>query len=525
MKKFGQFLLVSALSAALLAGCGGSKKAESSAAGSSEAKTESTAASGQKLKVVTTIFPEYDWAKAVLGDKAENAELTLLLKSGVDLHSFQPSAEDIAKISEADLFIYVGGESDGWVDDALKEAKNKNMKVINLMEVLGDKAKEEEMKEGMQESEHEHEHEHSHGKEVSTFEDSEVKDRSLSDWKGEWQSAYPLAKSGALDEAFKEKAEKTGKMTAEEYKAYYLKGYETDIAKINIDGDTISFTDESGKEVKSAYKYLGTYIQNWSMGTKAAMYRFEAEDKNSGAPIYVEINDHMIEPAEPEHFHIRFSNESFDAIKDPESYWPTFYPAAMTAEEVNDELAGHDHHEETEYDEHVWLSLKNAELYVNKIAEDLSALDAANTENYKKNAEAYNKQLSELDTQYADVVKNAANKYLLFGDRFPFRYLVDDYGLDYSAAFVGCSADTEASFETVRFLAEKVDEKKLDSILVIENSDQKIANTIQQNTQEKNQKILVLDSMQSVTEKNIADGETYLGVMQKNLEVLKQALK
>ena len=525
MKKFGQFLLVSALSAALLAGCGGSKKAESSAAGSSEAKTESTAASGQKLKVVTTIFPEYDWAKAVLGDKAENAELTLLLKNGVDLHSFQPSAEDIAKISEADLFIYVGGESDGWVDDALKEAKNKNMKVINLMEVLGDKAKEEEMKEGMQESEHEHEHEHSHGKEVSTFEDSEVKDRSLSDWKGEWQSAYPLAKSGALDEAFKEKAEKTGKMTAEEYKAYYLKGYESDIAKINIDGDTISFTDESGKTVKSAYKYLGTYIQNWSTGTKAAMYRFEAEDKNSGAPIYVEINDHMIEPAEPEHFHIRFSNESFDAIKDPESYWPTFYPAAMTAEEVNDEFAGRDHHEETEYDEHVWLSLKNAELYVNKIAEDLSALDAANAENYKKNAEAYNKQLSELDTQYADVVKNAANKYLLFGDRFPFRYLVDDYGLDYSAAFVGCSADTEASFETVRFLAEKVDEKKLNNILVIENSDQKIANTIQQNTQEKNQKILVLDSMQSVTEKNIADGETYLGVMQKNLEVLKQALQ
>ena len=523
MKKFGQFLLVSALSAALLAGCGGSKKAESSAAGSSEAKTESTAAGGQKLKVVTTIFPEYDWAKAVLGDKAENAELTLLLKNGVDLHSFQPSAEDIAKISEADLFIYVGGESDGWVDDALKEAKNKNMKVINLMETLGDKAKEEEMKEGMQESEDEHDHDH--GKEVSTFEDSEVKDRTLADWKGDWQSAYPLAKSGALDAAFKEKAEKTGKMTAEEYKAYYTKGYETDIAKINIDGDTISFTDESGKTVKSPYKYVGTYIQNWSTGTKAAMYRFEAEDKNSGAPIYVEFNDHMIAPATAEHFHIRFSNESFDAIKDPENSWPTFYPAALTGEEVADELAGHDHHEETEYDEHVWLSLKNAELYVNKIAEDLSALDTANAESYKKNAEAYNKQLSALDTQYADVVKNATNKYLLFGDRFPFRYLVDDYGLDYSAAFVGCSADTEASFETVRFLADKVDEKKLGSILVIENSDQKIANTIQQNTKEKNQKILVLDSMQSVTEKNMADGETYLGVMKKNLEVLKQALQ
>ncbi len=516
MKKFGMFLMISALSAALLAGCGGSKKAESSAAAS-----ETAIAEGKKLKVVTTIFPEYDWAKAVLGDKAENAELTLLLKNGVDLHSYQPSAEDISKISEADLFVYVGGESDEWVNDALKEAKNKDMKVINLMEVLGDKAKEEELKEGMQESEHEH----SHGKEVSTFEDGEVKDRTLGDWKGEWQSAYPLAKSGALDKAFQAKAEQTGKMTAEEYKAYYTKGYETDIAKIAIDDDTISFTDESGKTVKSPYKYVGTYIQNWSTGTKAAMYRFEAEDKNSGAPIYVEINDHMIEPAAAEHFHIPFSNESFDAIKDPESYWPTFYPASLTAEEVCDELAGHDHHEEPEYDEHVWLSLKNAELYVNKIAEDLSTLDAANADSYKKNAEDYNKKLTELDKQYAETVDKAANKYLLFGDRFPFRYLVDDYGLDYSAAFVGCSADTEASFETVRFLAEKADEKKLNSILVIENSDQKIANTIQQNTKDKNQKILVMDSMQSVTEKNIADGETYLGVMQKNLEVLKQALQ
>ena len=103
-----------------------------------------------KTKIVTTIFPEYDWVKEIAGDKAKDSEITMLLGNGVDLHSYQPSIQDIAKISTADIFIYVGGESDDWVEDALKNAKNKNMKVINLMEVLGDKVKEEEIIEGMQ---------------------------------------------------------------------------------------------------------------------------------------------------------------------------------------------------------------------------------------------------------------------------------------------------------------------------------------------------------------------------------------
>ena len=113
-----------------------------------------------KTKIVTTIFPEYDWTREILGDKISDAELTLLNGKGVDLHSYQPSFQDIAKISTADIFIYVGGESDEWVDGALKNAKNKNLKVINLMEVLGDKVKEEEIVEGMQaEKEDEHEDE------------------------------------------------------------------------------------------------------------------------------------------------------------------------------------------------------------------------------------------------------------------------------------------------------------------------------------------------------------------------------
>ena len=301
-----------------------------------------------KLSIVTTIFPEYDWVRTVLGDKADNAEVTMLLDNGIDLHSYQPTADDIVKISDCDLFLYVGGESDGWVDDALKNATNKNMKVINLLDVLGDSVKTEEVVEGMQETEHDHDHDHS--KEVSTFEDEEEKD------------------------------------------------------------------------------------------------------------------------------------------------------------------------------EHVWLSLKNAEVFVNAISKSLQELDPDNRDTYAANAAAYIEKLSALDGEYQAAVDAATYKTVLFGDRFPFRYLVDDYGLRYYAAFVGCSAETEASFETVSFLAKKVDELKLPCVLTIEGAQHKIAETIVRNTAEKNQKVLTMDSLQSTSSKDVANGTTYLSVMEKNLSVLKEAL-
>ena len=119
-------------------------------------------AKGDKLSIVTTIFPEYDWVKQILGDKADQADVTMLLDNGVDLHSYQPTADDIIKISTCDMFIYVGGESDEWVEDVLKEATNKDMVVINLLKALGDDVKEEEVKEGMQEDEHEHDEDDDH---------------------------------------------------------------------------------------------------------------------------------------------------------------------------------------------------------------------------------------------------------------------------------------------------------------------------------------------------------------------------
>ena len=333
-----------------LAGCGQSGKKTESTAASTESSAE---ASGKKLKIVATIFPEYDWVRQILGDEAKNADITLLLDKGVDLHSYQPNAEDIAKISECDLFLYVGGESDGWVKDALKEGKNPDRKVINLLEALGNNTKEEEVVEGMQ-----------------------------------------------------------------------------------------------------------------------------AEEE--------------------------------EGSKDSES-------TAASAESEEEECP--------EYDEHVWLSLRNAESICEVITEDLKSLDSAHAAVYEANLKKYTEQLDSLDQQYTDVVKAAANKTLLFGDRFPFRYLVDDYGIKYYAAFVGCSAETEASFETVSFLAKKMDELGLKHVMTIEGPDKKIAATVIENTKDKKRDVLALNSMQSVTTKDIEGGETYLGVMQQNLEVLKKALQ
>ena len=202
------------------------------------------------------------------------------------------------------------------------------------------------------------------------------------------------------------------------------------------------------------------------------------------------------------------------------------YHGDAEAEEHNDSDTGHEHHgDEPEYDEHVWLSLKNTMIICDAIAEALKETDADNSDVYETNVKAYKEKLEALDKEYQDTVDKAKIKTLLFGDRFPFRYLVDDYNLDYFAAFVGCSAETEASFETVKFLANKVDELGLKAIMTIEGPNHKIAETIIQNTKTKDQEILTMDSMQSTSAEDVKNGATYLSVMTKNLDVLKKALQ
>ena len=191
--------------------------------------------------------------------------------------------------------------------------------------------------------------------------------------------------------------------------------------------------------------------------------------------------------------------------------------------EHHDEHAeAHEHHhhdEEVENDEHVWLSLKNAEILVKKIAEELSKIDAAHASAYKQNAEAYIAQIQSLDAEYRTAVESAARKTVLFGDRFPFRYLVDDYGIKYYAAFVGCSAESEASFETIAFLAGKMDSESLPSIFIIENGNEKIAKAVlAASKNSKSAQILTINSMQSITEEQINNGINYLSLMRANLD-------
>ena len=321
-----------------------------SEAESSSTAVESSSAETKKISVVTTIFPAYDWVKQVVGDN-KNVEITFLIDKGVDLHSYQASAEDIAKITDSDLFVYVGGESDEWAEDIIKE--NPNLKYISMVDSIGEAALAEELVEGMQEEEHEGE-EHAH----------------------------------------------------------------------------------------------------------------EGE------------------------------------------------------EHANEEHA-HEHEGEEAIDEHVWLSIKNAKTVVAAIEHQLSEIDADNKASYEKNANDYIAKLDELDKEYKDTLSSIENKTILVGDRFPFRYLVNEYGINYYAAFLGCDAGSEASFETVKFLANKMDELNMSKIFIIDGSKGDLAKTIVDNTKDKNATVLMLDSMQSTKS---SDNANYIDIMRKNLEVLKEAL-
>lgn len=289
-----------------------------------------------RINIVCTVFPAYDWVREIIGSHSGNFEITYLLANGSDMHSYQPTMNDIIKISSCDLFIYIGGESDIWAEDAAGQAENKNFRKISLLDSLGDSVKEEELKEGMQ----------------SKQEDSE----------------------------------------------------------------------------------------------------------------------------------------------------------------------------EAEFDEHIWLSLGNAKKLCGTITEEICALDFDNAGDYRDNLSEYCSSLDNLDSQYRESLSAVQNKTLIFGDRFPFRYLTDDYGLDYYAAFSGCSAETEASFETITFLADKIDELDINTIFTIEGADSSIAKAIVSATESKKQNIVCLDSIQSVTAQQ-ADNVTYLSIMHSNLDVLKEVLQ
>lgn len=310
MKKFISVMLIAVFSLLTLCSCG------------------DTAAQTNALSIVCTTFPQYDYLKNIIGSEDN---LTLLVDDGGDLHSYEPTAQDIIKISSADLFVYVGGNSDKWVEATLKSANNPDLKTVALTELV------------------------------------------------------------------------------ETYKEEYVAGMEHE----------------------------------------------------------------------------------------------------------------HQHNENAATDEHVWLSIKNAVKITQALCDEVCKIDGGNAQKYIANTEKYISQLNELDTEYTSVISSAKRSTVLFADRFPFRYLVEDYGLTYYAAFAGCSSESEASFQTMAFLIDKTKELNLPVVLIIDGSDGSIAKTVCEETGAKTAK---LDSCQSVSADDIKNGTSYIDIMNNNLDVLREAL-
>ncbi|RFU64668.1 ZinT family metal-binding protein [Peribacillus glennii] len=194
------------------------------------------------------------------------------------------------------------------------------------------------------ESEHEHDHRHSHD-EVSEqiykgyFEDSQVKDRSLSDWEGDWQSVYPYLQDGTLNEVFAYKAEHEGDMTAEEYKEYYNDGYQTDVDRILIQDDTVTFF-KNGKEYSGNYFYDGYEILTYNAGNRGVRYIFKLEEESEGLPGYIQFSDHSIYPNEASHYHLYWGDNRAALLAEVIN-WPTYYPSKMDGHDIAHEMMSH----------------------------------------------------------------------------------------------------------------------------------------------------------------------------------------
>lgn len=290
-----------------------------------------------RLSVVTTIFPQYDFVRQIAGDRAD---VRMLLKPGEESHSYEPAPQDIIAIQNCDIFIYVGGENDAWVEDILESMPEAGMRTLRLMDCV--ETVEEEHVQGMKE--------------------------------------------------------------------------------------------------------------------------------------------------QPGHSH---------------------------DEEEEEEHSVH------EIDEHVWTSPGNAALITEQIAALLSETDPQNESFYEENASVYLEKLEELDREFRDIADNAKRRLLIFGDRFPFRYFADAYGLDYYAAFPGCASDTEPSAATMAFLIRKVKEEGVPSVLKMELSNDNIANAV---AEASGTDVKVFYSCHNLTAEQFEAGETYLSMMEKNAETLKEVL-
>lgn len=185
-----------------------------------------------------------------------------------------------------------------------------------------------------------HDHDHDHGSDIYAgyFDDDQVEDRPLSNWEGDWQSVYPYLKDGTLDEVFAQKAA-SGDKTAEEYKAYYDIGYQTAVERIVIDGNNVTFYD-NGEEMSGEYQYDGYEILTYEAGNRGVRFIFELEEAANDLPQYIQFSDHSIYPTDAHHFHLYWGDDR-EALLDEVTNWPTYYPSALSGEEIVAEMLAH----------------------------------------------------------------------------------------------------------------------------------------------------------------------------------------
>ena len=349
-------------------------------------KTDKVENNKNKLKVVTTIFPEYDITRAIAKDKID---LELLIKPGVDVHSFSPTPQDIKTVESSNVFIYGGTDHDTWVETLTKSIDMKDKKVVKLVD--GIEQLEEETVDGMK---HEHDHDH------------------------------------------------------------------------------------DDKEEKHDHDHDHDHD--------------EKEEKHN--------HDH-------DHDHDK-KDEKHDHDHDEKN--------------EKEEKHNHDHdHDDDELDPHYWTSPKNAIKMVNTITNALVEKDPENAEFYKENAKNYIKQLEEVDKELHNVVDNAKIKKVVVADRFPFRYLFADLGLEYRALFSACSVESTASAGQIKKMVDYVKTNKIPVVYRIEMGKGEMAETV---AKDSGAKVKLLHSIHTVTKDEFDKGVTYIDLMKQNIEALKEGL-
>ncbi len=335
-----------------------------------------------RIRIVTTIFPQYDFARAIAGDDTK-ADITMLLSPGEEVHSYEPTPMDIKKIQNSNLFIYVGGENDVWVERILENMGDKRPQTLRLVDLTDTVA--EEIVEGMMEERGEHEHEPEHA-------------------------------------------------------------------------------EDAGRDHEEA-------------GVEGVGHDHEADHDHG------EADDH----GHSSHTHSGDSSE--------------------------------EEHEEA--DEHVWTSPVKAAEITEAIAAKMAEIDPDNAESYRANASAYVEEILKVDAAYREIVDNAERRTIVFGDRFPLRYFAEEYGLEYFAAFPGCSSESEPSASTLAFLIDKVREERIPVVFSIEFSNGNIARAICESSGAVRR---TFNTCHNVTKEQMESGATYVSLMTENLDAVREAL-